>query len=539
MLRDLGLYATAFEPKFLETTDAFFAADAETALSELDVSGYLLHVEQRISHEMTRLALYLEPSTRRPLLTIVDRNLLATHTERIKDKGFELLIEQNKTEDLGRFFQLFNRVNALLLLRTAFGAYIKRVGIVLVSDEERDADLVQILIDFRQKMVDIVTKSFDSQSQFFSVLKESFESFINTRQNKPAELVAKFLDQKLKAGNKESSDAELEHSLDCALVLFRYIHGKDIFEAFYKKDLAKRLLLGRSASFDHEKMMIYKLKSECGHSFTQKLEGMFKDMEISSEIVAAFRQSARVKQQIHKVDVDVHVLTQGYWPPYPPVEIKYPEQLAHVHEVFREFYLSKHNGRRLIWQHTLGHCTVWANFPSGQRELDVSLFQTLVLLLFNDHTKIPFLDILAATGIEISELKRTLQSLACGKVRVLIKEPKGKDVENSDSFLFDENFSHKMRKIKINQIQMKETAEENQATNERVFQDRQYQIDAAVVRIMKARKTLSHTLLVAQLLSHLKFDLKPADAKKRIESLIEREYLERDKENPSLYHYLA
>jgi hypothetical protein len=45
------------------------------------------------------------------------------------------------------------------------------------------------------------------------------------------------------------------------MVLFRYIHGKDVFEAFYKKDLAKRLLLGKSASIDSEKSMISKLKS--------------------------------------------------------------------------------------------------------------------------------------------------------------------------------------------------------------------------------------------------------------------------------------
>jgi hypothetical protein len=57
--------------------------------------------------------------------------------------------------------------------------------------------------------------------------------------------------------------------------------GKDVFEAFYKKDLAKRLLLNKSASIDAEKTMIAKLKAECGSQFTSKLEGMFKDAELS------------------------------------------------------------------------------------------------------------------------------------------------------------------------------------------------------------------------------------------------------------------
>jgi len=69
--------------------------------------------------------------------------------------------------------------------------------------------------------------------------------------------------------------------------------------------------------------------------------------------------------------------------------------------------------------------------------------------------------------------------------------------------------------------------------------DRQYQIDAAIVRIMKTRKTLSHSLLVSELYSQLKFPVKAVDLKKRIESLIDREYLEREEKNSQMYHYLA
>lgn len=47
--------------------------------------------------------------------------------------------------------------------------------------------------------------------------------------------------------------------------------------------------------------------------------------------------------------------------------------------------------------------------------------QTVVLMLFNDTLKLSFQDIKDSTGIEDKELRRTLQSLACGKVRVLQK----------------------------------------------------------------------------------------------------------------------
>ena len=50
--------------------------------------------------------------------------------------------------------------------------------------------------------------------------------------------------------------------------------------------------------------------------------------------------------------------------------------------------------------------------------------------------------------------------------------------------------------------------EEQASTHERVFQDRQYQIDAAIVRIMKMRKNLNHNNLITELFNQLKFPVK-------------------------------
>ena len=50
--------------------------------------------------------------------------------------------------------------------------------------------------------------------------------------------------------------------------------------------------------------------------------------------------------------------------------------------------------------------------------------QAVVLMLFNDVDSLSLTDIRDASGIEDKELRRTLQSLACGRIRVLNKEPK-------------------------------------------------------------------------------------------------------------------
>ncbi len=85
------------------------------------------------------------------------------------------------------------------------------------------------------------------------------------------------------------SEDEVETALNKVMVLFRSIHGKDAFEMFYKKDLAKRLLLNKSASAELERSMLAKLKTECGAAFTSKLEGMFRDVDLSRDFMREFQ----------------------------------------------------------------------------------------------------------------------------------------------------------------------------------------------------------------------------------------------------------
>ena len=187
----------------------------------------------------------------------------------------------------------------------------------------------------------------------------------------------------------------------------------------------------------------------------------------------------------------------------------------------------------------MGTVVLKAKFPKGTKELVVSNFQAVVLMLFNEQTTLSYGEIRDQTNIPKAELDRTLQSLACGKARVLLKTPRGREVDESDSFAFNDTFTEKLFRIRVNQIQSRETPEENKETNEKVMLDRQYQIDAAVVRILKARRTLSHNLLMDELFTQRKCPVKGSDLKKRIESLIDREYLERDSRQVDQYVYLA
>jgi len=153
-------------------------------------------------------------------------------------------------------------------------------------------------------------------------------------------------------------------------------------------------------------------------------------------------------------------------------------------ERFRTFYTGRNAGRRVAWAHSLGTLSLKAVLPrAGEKELHVSLFQALVLLLFNDEERLSFGQIRERVGLEEKELRRTLQvsssstpprpasafsahtaprpgqSLACGQIptRVLRKEPQGKDVNDSDEFVVNPSLKNERGRIRINQIQMAET----------------------------------------------------------------------------------
>lgn len=233
------------------------------------------------------------------------------------------------------------------------------------------------------------------------------------------------------------------------------------------------------------------------------------------------------------------------------------------------FYLTKHTGRQLTLQPQLGSADLNAVFygpkkddsdkdgacssstsvvssRSGPRKhiIQVSTYQMVVLMLFNNHDKLTYEEIQNESDIPERDLIRALQSLAMGKAtqRILIKNPKTKEIEPSHEFYVNDSFSSKLHRVKIQTVAAKgESEPERRETRNKVDEDRKHEIEAAIVRIMKSRRKMAHNILVAEVTEQLKsrFLPSPVIIKKRIEGLIEREYLARTPEDRKMYTYVA
>lgn len=597
MLHIFGTYTKTFEPVF-QTLSGEYMQEFAAQRGNSSLRDYITSCENLLARETTRCEKYnFDSTTKRSLLDTAHFIIIESRVDILLDPaGLAKLIDDGAMSSLKALYELLTLSNIHLKLKPPFESYIKKVGSTIISDKEKGEDMVIRLLELKRSLDLIIRDSFKKDESFSYSLREAFGNFINDRKNiavwgsntsKVGEMIAKYMDSLLRQGLKgvpqslaadakdreasekqgESStgdqDAELDWQLEQSLELFRFIEGKDVFEAFYKKDLARRLLMARSASQDAERNMLAKLKVECGHSFTYNLEQMFKDQALVADEMKSYgewlkhqaeedqKRVANGNERLNKwlpssgkpaLSLSVSVLSAAAWPTYADVEVNVPSEVTQQIQKFDEYYKLRHTGRRLSWKHSLAHSVVTARFAKGApKEISVSAFQVIVLLLFNDlkaGESLSYSAIKATTGLVDAELQRTLQSLACAQYRVLTKHPKGREVNETDTFNINMTFTHPKIKFKINQVQLKETKEENQETLERVHQDRQYETQAAIVRIMKSRKTMTHANLVAEVIEQTRKRgaVELSEIKKNIDKLIDKEYIDREE---GMYVYCA
>ncbi|KAL2133893.1 hypothetical protein VTI74DRAFT_1509 [Chaetomium olivicolor] len=582
MLRLCGVYGKLFEPLFLAESHQYFEEWAKEMSSAYGLKVYITLVKRQLETEAEICDYYnFESTTKRQLLDDAHNLLIKKYSEKLLDSGsVGALLEAQDVESMKALYELLQLSDLQKRLKKPWEDYILKTGRRIVSDTGRGDEMVIGLLELRRSLDIMIRDAFFKDEVFSYALREAFGHFINEKKSsstwntgtsKVGEMIAKHIDMLLRGGLKTlpksllsdskdkadaeksgvastgDEDAELDRQLDHGLELFRFIEGKDVFEAFYKKDLARRLLLGRSASQDAERSMLAKLKVECGSSFTHNLEQMFKDQELSKEEMTSYKEwMAGTGRSNGTVDLTVNILSAAAWPTFPDVKVLLPKEVVEPINTFDTYYKSKHTGRRLTWKHNMAHCVIKAQFNRGPKELLVSAPQASVLMLFNEVENdsnntggiLSYEQISQSTGLQGGELNRTLQSLACGKARVLTKHPKGRDVNPTDTFTVNKGFTDAKFRVKINQIQLKETKEENRETHQRVAADRQFETQAAIVRIMKSRKTMTPAQLVSEVINQTKSRgaVDAGDIKANIEKLIEKDYIE--VENGS-YVYLA
>nr|ACS69068.1 CULLIN1-like protein 1 [Lilium longiflorum] len=554
-------YENDFEADMLKDASTYYSRKASAWILEDSCPDYMLKAEECLKREKDRVSHYLHVSSEPKLLEKVQNELLSVYASQLLEKehsGCHVLLRDDKVDDLSRMYRLFSKITkGLEPVSQIFKQHVTAEGTALVKQaedvasnrkiEKRDVAglqeqvFVRKVIELHDKYMQYVNDCFQNHTLFHKALKEAFEVFCNkgVAGSSSAELLAMFCDNILKKGGSEKlSDEAIEETLEKVVRLLAYISDKDLFAEFYRKKLARRLLFDKSSNDEHERSILTKLKQQCGGQFTSKMEGMVTDLTLAREHQTSFEEYLNMNPHAHPgIDLTVTVLTTGFWPSYKSFDLNLPVEMVKCVEVFRDFYQTKTKHRKLTWIYSLGTCNINGKFDHKTMELVVTTYQAATLLLFNASDRLSYSEIMSQLNLTDDDVVRLLHSLSCAKYKILNKEPNTKSISPTDYFEFNSKFTDKMRRIKI----PLPPVDEKRKVIEDVDKDRRYAIDASIVRIMKSRKVLGHQQLVMECVEQLGRMFKPdfKAIKKRIEDLISREYLERDKDNPNLYKYLA
>ncbi|CDS07259.1 hypothetical protein LRAMOSA01208 [Lichtheimia ramosa] len=537
MLIDLQAYHTDFESRLLSETRMYYSNEGDRLVQEMDMSIYLKHVAHRLHQEsVLHVKRFFDKSTKVPLNSIVEQELLTKRAEYILDKSFASFMDNDCEDDLSMLYRLLRKVNALDLCVKHFREYVKKEGISILQKKRgvADREVISMILSFKKKTDIIMGHSFEGDERFSEARRDGFDYFINFKENRTTRLLAAYTDYLLRNYDR-MDEHQLEKGLEQGIALFRYLRGKDFFQALYRRDLSKRLLLDMK-SRNAEKNMLTKLRKECGLAYTSKLEGMLRDIKHSHELMLEFKSLPEGRAT--PFTFKVNILTYGFWPSYTPVDINLPPEFADVERRYQDFYNTKFSGRKLTWQNSLSVCDVTANYPKGTKELTLTLLQTVVILLFNDSSiqSLGFREILESTNLDELELRRTLKSLACGDHKLLRKSPDTEDVDDTDTFTYNEDYTTPIQRIRMNTEKLKEVIDNNSNVPRTVLINRENQVDAVIVRIMKSKRQLTHGALLSDVMRQIQFPLTAKDFKKRIEILIEKQYLARG--DNDIYEYL-
>lgn len=658
----LELYRETFELPFLKSTGEYYRVEAERYRNELDCSSYMKKVLQIIDMETLRCTKFIHPSSKDKVISEIRARMVADHFKFLH-KESEKMVASGCWQDLDSVYKLSKPIEGgLKTLIQQVQSHITHVGLeaikqVITSDNPPKA-FVESFIQVYRNYSDLITNVLNGDQLFVGALDKACSAIINHRIHpqqpcRSPELLAKYCDSLLRkpsssggsvsgsgggsgiggsstnqsgsAINKSLSESEIDEKLTLSIIVFKYIDDKDIFQKFYSKNMARRLIFSQLASMEAEESMINKLKQVCGYEFTAKLHRMFTDIGVSNELRESFNQNLRQQNTQLGISFSIYVLQAGSWPlgQSPVTSFKLPDILLNSVNAFEKYYYTRFNGRVLTWLYH--HCTADLKLcytVKKQYSVSMQTFHAAILLLFETKDELTHEEISKATQLSDDQLNKHLQGLLEVKILLIVGSsssnnnystvdfigqsssvktgnvksatsiatitsstnsvdtatssqlssssapstttivtgsplPKTEDsgLSSAPQYSFTPStkiklnldFSSKRAKFKIavvqrdTQYQQIREQNESEQTHTSIDEDRKLYIQAAIVRVMKSRKSAKHNQLIQEVIGLTKNHFTPSVPmiKKCIEILIEKQYLERKVNASDEYKYVA
>ncbi|XP_065171049.1 cullin-2 [Atheta coriaria] len=544
----LQLYQELFEEPFLNASGEHFKRDAGRLLEERDVSLYMERVIAKVDEELHRAKKFLHSSSLPKVSQRCEQHMVAEHLSFLYSENMAMVKAERK-KDLSNMYMLLKSVpSALNIMIETVLNHIKSQGLAAIEYLHHDnihINFVENLLDVYQKYKDQIQEVFHGDQNFMGALDKACNSVINYRPNngkspcRSPEYLAKYCDTLLKKSSKGITESEVDEKLKRSITIFKYIDDKDVFQKFYARMLAKRLIHQQTQSMDAEEAMINRLKQACGYEFTSKLHRMFTDMSVSADLNFKFNAFLKNEDTDLGINFVIYVLQAGAWPFVQAIVTPFsvPQQLEKSVQMFETFYYNRFNGRKLTWLHHLCQAELRIGYLKRPYVVTVQTFQMAILLLFEATDSLTYKEISEPLLLNDEQFHRHLVSLVDSKMLLCDTE----ELTPSSVLNLNMEYTNKRTRFRITAAIQREAPQEVEHTLNSVEEDRKLYLQAAIVRIMKSRKVLKHNALIQEVCAQSKVSFAPSIPmiKKCIEALIDKQYIERTPHSSEEYSYVA
>lgn len=294
--------------------------------------------------------------------------------------------------------------------------------------------------------------------------------------------------------------------------LFEYCPNKDTLNEQYKKALSARILES-GASLGEELHVLSVMRETMGSGYIMSMTNMITDVR---------------EKTYRDGNLSVSVVSRADWITTGSArsDIWIPSDIRGRIEAIERDYIGEKTSMRLEMSPLFGQVVLLGTYGTRRYEMSMSPLQASVILLLSEKGGVSADDLVFHFGGDREMLARVVDSLTIGERPLL--------VEIDQEWRLSPVFVASTRRIRLPPVSS--SAKEKDFIHPTAVGDPNA-IDAAIVRLMKARRSIHHPDLVVAVGKTIRcVDVR--SIKSRIVSLIDREYLSRDPSDNSLYHYI-
>lgn len=429
-----------------------------------------------------------------------------------------------------------------------------------INQKDRDVNAVTDEILTHSKYVEtIITKAFENDRDIGKDSDHFIQQALNSDKRCPI-IFADYAHNLLtKEVTKNSNEEEFDKKVDEFFKLINKIYDKDVFLAESRFLLARRLL--EKANIDSEKRFLGKMGTDWGLGDQAKMKNMLDDIATSDELMKEWKTIPSYSGP-DSIELNAKILRVSCWPDKLFIKDKdqgakiftsdLDDNLGKLKDNFKNFYSKKNSGKSLNWVINYGSAEIKVQSEGKSYFLNTTIGQMAVLLLFNKNPVMKYSFIKEALGFEDdASLKLAQEALRqfSQRFKLISWKRDGQEVDKDKIKVFqdDDEFTvmktFKNERFRLNCIPTTTSGvkrEENKQndTEPDVMKEREFIIDATVVRIMKSRRELSLIDLQQEAKKLITlFAPDPKLIKRRIDSLMERDYLERHATKNNVFIY--